>query len=799
MKKYVPLMLIFLALPFCCQIKNTGVLSGNILDLQTKKALSYVNIVCKSKTKTVITGGITNSKGGFIITELPLDSIFIDIQFIGYQTIKKAFYLSKNKPKIELASLFLKKNSNQLNEVFVQSEIAIVTQKIDRKVINVSKDLAATGTNSLQLLENIPSVQVNFESGTINVRGNSNVRVLIDGKPSNLLPVKLLKQIPAASVKSVELITNPSAKYTPEGMSGIINIILKKNTTIGFNGAVSMGAERSKNTRPTGSLDLNYRTGSLNIYMNYGFDSGAFETVALFDRSDKNLTQNLNYRDLTISNYLKTGVDFYINKAHTLSFYTTQSFSDTDFSIHTKIFENDALLFDASNLSRFNTQEQTYNLDYKLDFNTPGQFIEFEINYTKTADPQNDFNKENRNPNSKVYNYTNKIANNSDTFLANIDYTKPLFNGRLEAGLEARIQHTFNRIFTDQEVQLNGAPAIAKRGNTTFKYDREIYSGYVSYSKEFKKISLQGGFRLEHFTVNGLFSNTAQTAIKPYADRFITLYPSAYFTYYASDKNEFQIGYNRRVDRPGIEQVTPIQEWTSPLSTSIGNRTLQPQFTNSIELNYTKTLHKGQLSFGTFYRNTTDKIGRIMNADPANEDRQLLSYANYDTADSYGVEFSSRFKITKWWSFSPSANLYVQESQGLINGKNERIKNNLFSARISNNLAASKKLRFQLSSSYRGQAENVQFKVKPYFFLNASAQLTVLDDNGAITLRGTDLFNSYKLNFSATNPFRQTGRYTLEYNAVYLGFSYDFGRGKNRERNRKLRENNETEGSGGVL
>ncbi|AUC85041.1 TonB-dependent receptor [Polaribacter sp. ALD11] len=804
MKKYTPLFLIFLSLPFFSQakkdvIKNIGTITGKIVDFKTKKALPYVNIVCKDQSKAIITGGITSKKGSFIIEKLPLDSIFIDIQFIGYKTIKRTIVLSKNQSQVNISTLFLKEDSSLLDEVVVQSKTSTIVQKIDRKVIHVGKDLTSAGTNSLQLLENIPSVQVNFQSGTINLRGNSNVRVLIDGKPSNLSPSKLLKQIPSSSVKSVELITNPSAKYTPEGMSGIINIILKKNTKIGFNGSINIGQEHSKNTRPTGSLDLNYRTGKVNMYANYGLDLGKFETNAFFDRSDKNLTQHINYTDNTTNNYLKTGIDFYINKKNTLSFYTSQSFSDTDFSIDTKVIENNNLVFNALNLSQFDTKEQAYNLDYKLDIDDKGQNIELEINYTKTTDPQNDFNKETVSKSSKRYNYTNNITNNSDTFLANLDYTKPLSGGKLEFGLEARIQNTFNNIITDQEIETNGNTAIVPKGNSSFNYDREIYSGYVNYTKEFKKIAFQGGLRFEHFTVNGLFSNTEQAAIKPYEDQFLTLYPSAYFTYYASDKNEFQIGYSRRVDRPGVEQVTPIQEWTSPLSTSIGNQTLQPQFTNSFEANYTRSIKKGYLSFGTFYRRTSDKIGRIINKDPANADRQLLSYANYETANSYGVEFSSSFKITKWWSFRPSANLYIQDSQGVINNKQESIKNTLFSARISNSFKASKKLRFQLSSSYRGKSEGVQFKVKPYALVNASAQLSVLDGNGAITLRGTDIFDGYKLDFSATNPFAQTGQYTLEYSSVYLGFSYDFGSGKNRERNRKYRENNETQGSGGVL
>ncbi|TXD48767.1 outer membrane beta-barrel family protein [Polaribacter sp. IC073] len=804
MKKCIPLFLFFLSLPFYTQtknevVKNTGTITGQIIDYQTKKTLSYVNIICKNKAATIINGAITNKKGHFTVHKLPLDTIFMDVQFMGYKTIKRTIVLSKNKSNFNLTTIQLEEETHQLDAVHIQLETSTVVQKIDRKVIHVGKDLASAGTNSLQLLENIPSVQVNFQSGSINLRGNNNVRVLIDGKPSNLSPSKVLKQIPSSSVKSVELITNPSAKYTPEGMSGIINILLKKNTKIGFNGAISFGLDHSINTRPTGSLDANYRTGKVNFYANYGADIGKFETVALFNRSAKNLRQKINYTDNTTSNYLKTGVDFYINKKNTLSFYTSQSFADTDFSIDTKVTENNHLIFNAPNLSHYETKEQAYNLDYKLALDQKGQNIEFEVNYTKTRDPQKDSNKETVTPGSKRYNYTNKITNNSDTFLANLDYSKPLSGGKIEAGLEARVQHTFHNIITDQEIETYANSATVPKGNSTLNYDREIYSGYINYTKKFKKLAFQGGLRLEHFTVNGLFSNTEQAAIAPYADVFFTIYPSAYFTYYASDKNEFQIGYSRRVDRPGIDQVTPIQEWTSPLSTSIGNQTLQPQFTNSFEINYTKNIKKGTLSFGTFYRRTSDKIGRIINIDQTNEDRQLFSYANYDTADSYGVEFSSSFKLTKWWSFRPSANLYIQDSQGVINNKQESTKNTLFSARVSNSFKASKKLRFQLSSSYRGKSEGVQFKIQPYFLVNASAQLSVLDNNGAITLRGTDIFDGYKLDFSATNPFAQTGQYTLEYSAIYLGFSYDFGSGKNRARKRKYRESNETRGSGGVL
>ena len=728
-----------------------------------------------------------------------LDSVSINIQSIGYKAIIKNVVLTNRNKNLNLGTLFLIEDTTTLDEVVIESETSIMTQKIDRRVINVGRDLASAGTNSLQMLENIPSVNVDYLSGTVSLRG-SNVHVLVDGKPSNLSTAQLLKQIPSSSVKTIELITNPSAKYNPEGISGFINIILKKNKTIGFNSSLSVGAEHGKNTRPTASLDMNYGVGKVNFYANLSNDSGKYQTNAFFDRTDKDLSQTIDYLDNTTYNYMKVGVDVYIDKKNTFSFYTTQGSGHTDFTIDTKTIENSNLIFNAPNLSVFEPKEHSYNADYKLDLDDEGEEnVELEINYSKNVSPQNDFNKELVNPSSNVYNYTNTIVNDDSILLLNLDYTKPIKDGNLELGFESRIQKSFNSIVTNQEVETGGNSPTMPRGNTTFHYDREIHSAYINYTTELDEIGLQAGLRFEDFSVEGWFSNTQQTNIEPYSDDITSIYPSAFLTYSLSETDELQVGYSRRVDRPEVAQVTPIQEWTSPLTISVGNRTLRPQFTNSLEANYTKTLTKGNITFGAFYRKTSDKIGRIFNKDSLNPDRQILSHANYDSAKSYGVEFFSSYKINDWWTVRPSSELYVQDSEGLINNVRETIKNTLFTARVGNSFKASKKLRLQLSGSYTGRSETVQYKVKPIFFVNAAARLSILEGNGSLSLRGTDIFDMYKLDFSSTNPFPQTGHYILEYSTIYFGFSYNFGSGKNRERDRKYRESNETEGSGGVL
>jgi len=187
------------------------------------------------------------------------------------------------------------------------------------------------------------------------------------------------------------------------------------------------------------------------------------------------------------------------------------------------------------------------------------------------------------------------------------------------------------------------------------------------------------------------------------------------------------------------------------LTISVGNRTLAPQFTNSLEVNYTK----GNVTLGGGYRKTTDKIGRIINKDPQHIDRQILSYENYDTSDSYGIEISGSYKPKKWWTLRPSSSLYIQESIGFINNQRESIRNALFRARISNRFNASKKLSFQLSGSYKGKSENVQFKVNPYFLVNASARWSILKGKGAINLRVTDIFDNFKLAFSSPTHFHK--------------------------------------------
>ncbi|MDX8553305.1 TonB-dependent receptor family protein [Tenacibaculum sp. 1B UA] len=786
MKKLLILTLFLVT--YFCQAQNLQ-LTGTILDKKTNTPLPFVSITCKNTSKKILTGSISDEKGNFKIEKLPKDSLLLTFQFIGYKTLEKRINLKESS---KIGAVLLEENITQLDEVEIQGETSTIIQKIDRKVINVGNNLTATGATSLEMLENIPSIDVNQLSGTISLRGNENVRVLVNGKPSNVNTAQLLKQIPSNSVKSVEIITNPSAKHTPEGMSGIINLILKKNTKIGFNGSLSVGATQSRNLRPEISLNTNYKIGITNFHLNYNTSWGDYETFNDLERTDIDLTQDIDFLNNSENHNIKFGVDIDITSRSILSIYTSQNFDENSLATNTLVHENNSLVFDNKSFSDYDQKDETYNIDYVYNFDDKGQNLEIELNHSITKNPEETINEEFINPNSKEYNYTNNIKDTRKLWLLNIDYVKPIKSGKLEAGIEFRKQDFYNLILTDRE-HINDSASLELVGNTTLNYDKSIYSVYINFNKEFKKISIQAGVRLEQFNLNALFSNTQQ-GNTPLKDNIFSWYPSASILYSFTEKDKLQFTYSRRVDRPSAYQVTPIQEWFSPLTISKGNLNLQPQFTNSLEFNYIKTITKGYISFGTFYRRTNDKIGRLLQQDDQNSDRTISSFTNYDFADSYGIELSASFKPVKWWTLRPSFETYIQDSQGLLNGNFKTVKNILVKGRVSNSFKASKKLNFQLSGIFRGKSENIQYTVQPYTMINVGARLKVLNGKGNITLRGTDIFNTVNLDYVSNTPFIQKGKYTMENNSVHLGFSYNFGSGKNKSKGRKYRDSNEAQG-----
>ena len=787
------------------QAQDTGTVSGKIIEKSNNAPISYATVSIKDNGK-VVSGVNTDDNGDFTIKNLALKNYTIEIQYIGFRKYIGSVILSDNK-KSATVNVSLEEEATQLKGVNIVAERSTIEQKIDRKVINVGKDLTTAGASASDIMNNIPSVNVD-QDGKLSLRGNENVRVLIDGRPTNLDPAQLLKQIPSTSIKKIELITNPSAKYNPEGMSGIINIVLHKNANTGFNGTYSGGITFGQTAKYNQSLDLNYKTGKVNFFGNAGNNFGTHFNDGFIAKNDNTITQDLNISNGDDSYLYKVGMDYFIDDHNTLSFYTTQNkatglgFVNTDID-YINSPEGISNMYQKSKYQGPN-KTGTYNLAYKHIFKKEGHTLDFEGNYSDTEETQNaSFDTET----TKTDNTSSSIAYNDfihderklSTF--NVDYANPLNEKTtLEAGAEARITRSENNYNTDNP--------LAPFAVSNYTYDTDIYSAYVTFGQKFTKFSYQVGARFESYKVAANFNH----GFEKFNDDYITLYPSAYLTYNLNEKNTLQLSYSRRVDRPSLEQTKPIREFSTPLVTSFGNPELRPQFTNSVELNYTKTLEKGSFTTGVFVRSINDQISRVIKPDESdpNGNKQILTFTNYDHNTAYGFEVSFNYKITKWWDIQPSIDFSSINQQGVVfiydetqNPKNIAKERTVtvaaFNGRMNSNFKATKRLSFLLFGFYRSPVEDIQQERKEMYKMDIGTRYTLLDNKMNLSLRFNDVFNTMKYAFDTQYPYPQSGQFTWESQTVYLGLTFNFGGGKIKNLERKQREDNTNKGGGGMF
>lgn len=800
------------AQPSATTTPKEGSITGKIIDVHLNVPLPYVTIVIKNSSNENVTGAITQEDGSFLITKLPAGQFMVLVQYMGYKTISQPVQIGKDAYDVNLGTISLEEDVAALDEVTVVAEVSTIQQKVDRKVITVGKDLTTTGPTASDIMNNIPSVSIDQQTGNLSLRGNENVRVMVDGKLSNVPIAQLLKQIPSTSIKQIELITNPSAKYNPEGMSGIINIILHKNTNVGFNGTINVGLTKDINARFNSAVDLNYRNGKFNLYGNYGNNIGNSTNYGTIERPDDNSQQDFNFFDNNKSHLYKFGIDFYADDQNTISVFTNQNTYDGKGKGTTSILaantEAQKQIF--NNLSD-NISSQ-YNLVYKHEFNKEGEKIELEADYNVfDASENTDFSYYNI---SFPSNYEDFVATKRNQTTLNLDYVNPLSDkAKLEVGLEARLYTTdVNYSSTGQSFDLTGN--IINTPSTDFNYNRDIYSAYITYGKTFEKWSYQIGARAEAVTDDAEAISVSKTSstTTPFKNDYIQVYPSGFLTYSPSEKNAFQASVSRRVDRPGLQQVNPIREWSTPLISMYGNTELRPQFTNSAEINYTRTLKNGSITAGVFYRIIEDEINQAIFIDRLDLNKVILTYDNFDNTSAYGVEVSSNYKPTKWWNFNASFDLFSQDQKGIAEilntpvGKTpslddialSEIKVNTvaYSFRVNNTFKATKKLNFSVFGMYRSEREGLQFTGKSMYFVNTGLRYSLFDDAATFSFNYNDIFNTMRGGFKSDRPYKQIGEFHWESNAWNVGLSYRFGGGKYKALQRKNRDVNEKSGGG---
>jgi len=784
-----------------------GSITGIVYDRELNQPFPYVTVAIETTEGEIITGGVTDEQGRFFIDDIPGGKKMVSIQFIGYKVYKAPVDITRDNRRIDLGTIMLEEEVAALDEVTVVAERSTIQQKIDRKVITIGKDLQTAGPTASDIMNNLPSVNLDQQTGEISLRGNQNVQVMVDGKLTNVPIAQLLRQIPSTSIKQIELITNPSAKYNPEGMSGIINIVLHKNVKVGFNGNANVGLTYQKQAKFTSNLDMNYRNGKLNVYGNWGHNTSKNENFGHIVRPDENSEQFFDILDDSQSNLVKLGVDFYLDDHNTFSFFTNQNFFEggTTGMVDVRYYDDMTLDQQQDFLSMRENMSAQYNFDYKHDFAKEGHNIELEADY-------NDFDS-NEDATflfmgaSPLDNYMDFVDTDRSRLTVNLDYVNPMNETtKIEAGVQARVFETEIQYNSTGET-FNSSGQLVPTPSTDFDYNRDIYSAYLSLNKKLGKFSMQLGARFETVEVRADTNTT-----RAFTNDYTQLYPSAFVTYSPSEANQFQVSYSRRVDRPGLSQVNPIREWATPLISSFGNTQLLPQFTNSMEANYTRNLKKGSITGGVFYRVIEDEINRAVFVDPNDLNKVILTFDNFEDTFAYGAEISSNYKPAKWWNFNFSFDLFYQLQKGvterLANGgtssediiqESVEVENTAWNLRMFNNFKATKDLTFSLFGFYRGQSRGLQFEARPMYFVNIGARYNLWEGRGTFSINYNDIFNTMRFAFEGERPFPQQGAFNWESNTVFVGLSYRFGGGKYRAKSRKRRDDNVKSDSGGIF
>ncbi|HOY37945.1 MAG: TonB-dependent receptor [Bacteroidales bacterium] len=738
-----------------------GIIFGTIIDNKSNEPIEYANVSIYSlRDSTLVSGGISNKKGVFQITSLRYGKYYVDIDFIGYKKIRvNDVFINPENNNVSLGKIKLSPAVEMLNEVEIEAEGPSVEYKIDRKVITVDKNLSAAGGTAVDVLENTPSVQTDID-GNVSIRGNSNFLVLIDGRPSPVQGSDALQQIPAGSIQSIEIITNPSAKYDPDGVGGIINVILKKDKRTGINGLFSL-SYGSFNTLG-GDFLVNMRTEKFNFFVGGNYNnrlnksSGnseqrtyASDTLFVYKESQNNRGRE--------DGKLRGGFDFFItpNDVITLSGNIGKDgmHSGAD-EYFTSYWLRDNMVSDSISYNNVNSGQHN-GLYYSADLNFQHKFLK--KGHELTAYTYFDYDDNDENDQYTQYfsatdtnSYRTREFSISRNLRGQIDYTLPLFEkGKLEAGYQVKQKWSSNNYDYQSLIVDDWVDSLTNN----YSFDQNIQSGYLTFSHEVGKFGYMLGLRSEY--TNRTIHQAAVIVPFDSVYKAFNVFPTLHLSYQLPWEMQVMTSYSRRINRPWDFFLDPYPEVTDAYNIRQGNPMLAPESTNSAELNLQKRFGNNFVSIEGFYRYTTNKFERIKKVSPDNSEIMISTWENIGKDMSLGGELMGNVNLTKWWNLNLSGEAYyyeiVADASGNVNS------NNTFTwgARMNNTFKIKKTgTTFQLSGFLRGNSITSQGTTKGSGMVNIALRQDFLDRSLSVTFNLRDIFNTMNHEFiSETESF----------------------------------------------
>lgn len=750
------LFLTFLISTYGFSQQTKAKLSGSVQEKGNGNPLGFTTIGIYSEMDSLVAGGISEENGEFAI-DVPFGNLYALIEFMGFESYKTDLIsFSKEKNKVDLGLVELESTAGDLEEVVVQGEKTSMELSLDKRIFNVGKDLANAGGTANDILMNLPSIAVDPE-GNVRLRGSSNVRILIDGKPSGLVSFKGssgLRQLPANMIDRVEVITNPSARYEAEGMAGVINIILKKENNQGFSGSFEVIVGSPTNLGFT--ANLNYRHKKINWFINYGLAHRRSPNVAdLYQEvygQDTTFISNQT-RDGNVNswnNNIRGGLDYYFNENSILTFSYLWRRSDahriTD--IRYEDSWNTSSNLQSYTLRRQDEKEQEPNSEvsanYKRTFEQKGHELTTTftyLNYWENSDQlftQNTFSPAGIENPALEQVQTSLNDEYENQYLLMLDYVKPFAKeGKFETGFRTSFRRMKNDYLV-QEKGENGEFAPIPGLDNIFLYDENIMAAYGIIGNTTNNWSYQAGLRVENTDVKTILEETNEENPRKYTDFF----PSAHLTYNITQENAFQLSYSRRVQRPVYNDLSPYVTFSDSRNFFSGNPDLNPEYTDAFELGHIKYFEKGTLFSTVYYRSTVEKIEQIRTV---NEDGGSVTRPyNLNGEKSFGIELSGDYRPKEWWKMDMNVNFFHANIDGSNIQADYTAKTYSWLFRQTSRFTLNNGVDLQFRANYEARQKTSQGIRKGIFFMDLSTNKDIINDRGTLTLNATDILNSRK-------------------------------------------------------
>lgn len=763
-----------------------GDIKGFIIEKSTGNPLEFATVILKTKKDSVLTQSVTDKNGLFTFRGLPPGSYKLSYSFIGYdKTDSIRIVVNQNHSRIDLGKLYISETNKTLGEVEVIGQRSTFVNSIDRKTFNVGQDLMSKSGSISDLMQNIPSVQVDMD-GVVSLRGSSNVTILIDGKSSTVMkisPAEMLQQMSANSVEKIEIITNPSAKFKPDGTSGIINIVMKKDRNTGLNGVVTANVGNHNRWNFNGLL--NYNPGKLNLFGSFGMrqdDRRRINEIVTntYDSPNHFLNYSRAYsygtaRPLAFIGNL--GFDYKLNDKNKIgasASYNYRTFNVTDTTIYTVKDNLNNLTLDYDR-ARFRPEWES-DLEYKAYFNHKFNKKGHEINFDLTSSVSNE---------SEDSHFTNSyrapsIANSQDHTLYihqcydtefSAEYSLPLGeNRKFEAG------YIFQSVSNDLNLvrdTLNASTGFfnhdVKRSNE-FKRNENTHVLYATYEQEIGKFGFLVGIRGEQTYTNARLITLDSTILMPYT----RVYPSLHLSYKLTDIHEFQLNYSHRIRRPEDEELNPFPEYQDLQNIRAGNPFLMPEDTHSFELGYQYKKDVTTIISTLYYRNSYNLVTSIIKDLGNNVFKTTLE--NLSNSQAAGLELILSSAIGKFVNFNIATNTFYNTIDASSLGYATPKSAIAFSANANVSFNLTKSTIWQLTSNYTAETLTPQGKRLPSFVLNSGLKQELFKRKAAVILTVSDIFNSLRNQYEINTPqLVRTEIRRRNSQTIYLGFSYTFG------------------------